>query len=117
MNYSDYEDKQVKKYMQSVEQSIKRDYGEVPDEFELSLMMLADNYNIYLQARTAINTDGVIITVNDTLIKHPMLKVLQDTQISMNKIINSFGLTPLSKSKLKAPQPETDDFTDKFLTD
>jgi hypothetical protein len=46
MNYKSYR-KEVKTYMKKLEKQLKAEYGCIPDEWEISFKMLADNYQMY----------------------------------------------------------------------
>ena len=45
---------------------------------------------------------------------HPLLKVKNDAQSSINKILNQFGATSLAKAKLNVKPADVDDEEDNF---
>ena len=93
--YKDYSE-EVQKYMWEVHKYIKKRYKAIAPEWLGSLAMLADNYSIFIQCRDAIKKDGIM--VNDRFgaqIKHPLIKVQNDAQIQIVKLIAEFGLSTL----------------------
>lgn len=68
-----------------------------------ALSMLAENYNMFIEAGVRIAQDGVMITNSKgDLVKHPLIKVQTDAQIQAVKIMTEFGLTAKSRERLKA---------------
>ena len=69
MTYNNYRE-DVQEYMKSLEYSLIEFYGKVPEEFSISLQMIADDYEIYLDATEMIKSDGIMVE-NDSLGKSP----------------------------------------------
>ena len=107
--YKDYSE-EVQKYMWEVHKYIKKRYKAIAPEWLGSLAMLAVNYSIFIQCRDAIKKDGIM--VNDRFgaqIKHPLIKVQNDAQIQIVKLIAEFGLTPKAATKLNGDDVEEDE--------
>lgn len=75
---------------------------ELHDNYTLSLDLLADNLELYYQARDDIKKNGFRIT-NDKgmIVKNPALQSYNNCQQTIIKLINSFPTNPLSKAKIK----------------
>ena len=112
-------DKRVKKYIDAVKKRIIADYGELPDEWSAQIQQLEDLYTCYLEASDTQKTANIVTQINDgkTECKSTYFTVMLDCISAMKKVIAEFGLSPRAKSMIKTPTVETDDFTDKFLSD
>lgn len=112
-------DKRVKKYIDAVKKRIISDYGEVPDEWSAQLQQLEDIYSCYIKASDRQRDTEITTKINNgkTECKTVEFTVMLDCINSMKKIIAEFGLSPRAKSMIKQPESQTDDFTDKFLSD
>lgn len=99
--YKDY-DIQVQEYMKNVIDCLKQDYKDIPASWRISLDLIADNYDIYLKAKKLVKAEG--ISAQDSkknTIVNPSLKVMNTAQDKILKLLSSFALTPLSRSKMK----------------
>lgn len=105
-------------FLKSTLNYLKHKYGTVNDEWMPTLVILADNYELYNQCKTQIAKDGLMIQDRfGSLAKHPLLKVQNDSQIQIIKLLNEFGLTPKAASKLNVEEMEEESELTKFLND
>ena len=106
--YSKY-DKQVQDYMQNVIDCLKQDYKNIPSSWRISLDLIADNYAIYLKAKNDVMENGLLRkdTQNRTF-KNQSFSLMMATQNVIMRLLSSFGLSPMSKSKMK--NMDTEDF-------
>lgn len=111
---------QAQKYVKSVRKSIIRDYDEVPEEWEAQLQQLEDLYSHYLNAQDYLNgCESLITSINDgkTACTDPHFNIIIQCIKSMDKILKTFGLTPVSRKKLKGSSStptDEEDFLDEL---
>ena len=107
---------QAEQYVKSVRRAIKLDYSEVPSEWEAQLTQLRDLYHMYLKAADRARTEDPVVQINGGKTSAPNMNfnVMVQCTASMDKIIKSFGLSPMSRKKLKGSQPidDEEDFMD-----
>ena len=109
---------EVIKYMWSVHKFLLNKFGYISDEWFLSLQMLADNLNMFFKCRDQIAEDGIYVKNKfENLDKHPLIKVQNDAQIQIIKLLNEFGLSPKSVARLKIEENEEDDLLNDLLND
>lgn len=109
---------EVVKYMWSVHKFLLNKFGYINDEWFLSLQMLADNLNMFFQCREQIATDGIFVENKfGNMDKHPLIKVQNDAQIQIVKLLNEFGLSPKSVGRLKVEDNEDDELLNQILND
>lgn len=109
---------EVVKYMWSVHKFLLNKFGYINDEWFLSLQMLADNLNMFFQCREQIATDGIFVENKfGNMDKHPLIKVQNDAQIQIVKLLNEFGLSPKSLGRLKVEDNEDDELLNQILND
>lgn len=115
--YERYGD-EVVKYMWSVHKFLINKFGYISDEWFLSLQMLADNLNMFFKCRDQITEDGIFIENKfGNLDKHPLIKVQNDAQIQIVKLLNEFGLSPKSVGRLKIEDTEEDDLLNELINE
>lgn len=88
-------------YLQDVHSFLKSKYGEIQNQWLGQLNQLAYNYDLFLRCQDKIAKDGLMI--NDrfgTLVKHPLLKVMNDATIQCSKMSQFFGLNVYSDGKI-----------------
>lgn len=108
--YSEYSEN-TQQFMGAVERFIKTKYGKLEPHWAGQLDLLATNYEIFTQAKEEIRTNGLLIPNRfGSLEKNPLLRVLTDANIQCFKIVQEFGLSPMSNGKVK--EKEVDDTTD-----
>lgn len=122
MQYRRYR-KEVKSYMKKIETQLKKEYGQVAPEWDITLEQLADSYQLYLNIKEQIEKDGLIkksIRIGkkgepmEVEERHPLFPALFNTQTNINRIVGQFGFTLFSKSRIKS-RPEINDANDDFL--
>lgn len=99
--YKDY-DKRVQDYMQNVIDCLVQDYKVLPTSWRISLDLIAMNCDLIFKAKDDINKNGLLRT--DELkrtFKNQNFQILMNAQTAIVKLLSTFGLTPVSKSKLK----------------
>lgn len=107
--YSMY-DKEVQVTMKYIHSYLIKKYKRISNEWLGPLSMLADNYNIFFKCRNAIKSDGLMILDRfNVLVKHPLIKVQNDAQIQIVKLLNEFGLTVKAAAKLNDVDEEDED--------
>lgn len=105
--YADFSDK-TQKFMNAVEKFITKKYGKIEAHWAGQLMLLASNYDIFIQAQSEVKEKGLLVTNRfGALEKNPLLRVITDANIQCFKIIQEFGLSPMSNGKVK--EKENDD--------
>lgn len=116
-NYEMYGE-EVIAHMWAVHRFLLNKFGYISEEWHLSLQMLADNLNMFFQCRDRIKQDGIFIENKfGNLDKHPLIKVQNDAQIQIVKLINEFGLSAKSVARLKVEDTEEDDLLNTLLND
>ena len=89
------------KYITNVKKYLKEKYGKVNNEWETILEILADNLELYQQCREGIKKDGLLLVAkNGAMTRNPLIKTQLDAQIQINKLLDSFGLTPKAAAKI-----------------
>ena len=94
--------KKADEFILAVSKYIEETQGAVPAEYQISLMMLRNNLYYYMQAYDSCIENGLVYSGKDgrqylTQTWH----VLQDTEKRMMEILKQFGLTTMSRSKIK----------------
>lgn len=85
----------VKKYITDTQQCL-------PDEYELSLRLLADNYQRYLQCADTLKEEGTVFKAgNGRIFINPVYRILKDSESTIQQICKAFGCELFSKSKIK----------------
>lgn len=100
-NFGDY-DKRVQTYMKALFTALYSEYGEIKPEWELSLRMIADTYELYLIGRDSVKKDGLFVLDGLKRVqRNPGATTMLNASSYLQKLTNQFGLTVASKSKLK----------------
>ena len=98
------------KYINAVKKYLKEKYGKVSPEWEQPLEILADNLELYQQCKESIKKDGLLLVAkNGAFTKNSLIKVMFDAQIQITKIIQEFGLSPKSASKINLVDEDDDE--------
>ena len=106
--------KEVEKYITSIKKFLVEKYTTINDEWLLSLALLQDNLYMFFNCKERIKKDGLMITNRfGVQEKHPLIKVQNDAQIQIIKLINEFGLSPKSLAKIKTVEQQ--DTADEFI--
>lgn len=108
MKNNDYST-QTSKYINAVRKYLKQKFGAIAPEWEQPLVILADNLEVYQRCRQSINDDGLMLLAkNGAMTKNPLIKVQQDTQTQIVKLLCEFGLTPKSAAKMNLQADDED---------
>lgn len=99
--YSKYP-KKVIEYMQNLVDCLLQDYGKIPTSWRISLDLIADNYDIYMKAKEAIDSEGLLRKdTHGRTFKNQNINIMNTAQEKIIKLMSSFALTPMSRSKMK----------------
>lgn len=108
--YKDYP-KKVQEYMQNVIDCLKQDYKEIPSSWRVSLDLIADNVDVYLRAKEDIDKNGLLRKDKQgRTFKNQCFPLMTTAQDHIIKLLQSFALTPMSKSKMKNFESDEDLF-------
>lgn len=100
---------QVQIWMQKLVNNLKEELDEIPISYEVSLDLLADAFETYLDAKYQIQKHGILIeSSRGDYIKNPALSALNSSQLFISKLLSQFALTRMSKSKLKENKDNND---------
>ena len=105
---------EVKEYMGYIADALIEKYGDITDTFIISLDLLAHNLEIMKKATEDMDEKG--ITDDDRYHgkkKSAPLQTFFQAQGYVNNILNSFGMHPMSASKIKKNKEEVN--VDAFL--
>lgn len=115
--YKDYLP-EVQAAMWAVHSYLQKKFGNINDEWIMSLMMLADNLQMFIECRKQIKEQGLLISNRfGVLEKNPLIKVQNDSQIQIVKLLNEFALTPKSAEKIKEVEEDDDSPLSLFLSE
>lgn len=113
--YTEYSE-EIQNYMYVIHKFLNKKFGNINDEWIPTLTMLADNLYIFNLCKEQIRKDGLMIVDRfNVLVKHPLIKVQNDSQIQIVKLLQQFGLTPYAICKLKTSENEDDSFLDELI--
>lgn len=100
-------------YMKAVEKFLKEKYSGVNDEWQQPLKMLADNIEVFNKCASEISVQGLMLQAkNGAYCKNPLIKVQNDAQVQIVKLLGEFGLTPKGSAKLNLQSDDEDDLKD-----
>lgn len=100
----------TQKYISAVKKFLKEKYGKVAPEWEQSLILLADNIQMYQDCKEEIKQTGLMVVAkNGCYTKSPLLKVLIDCQVQITKLVQEFGLSPRSQAKINLVDDDNDE--------
>lgn len=115
--YKDYS-AEVQAAMWAVHSYLQKKFGNINDEWIMSLMMLADNLEMFINCRKQIKEQGLLISNRfGVLEKNPLIKVQNDAQIQIVKLLNEFALTPKSAEKIETKEEDDDSPLAMFLNE
>lgn len=97
---------------------LKKEYGVLRDEWQLSLDLIAQTYETYLMAYLAVKKDGVYTKdIKDRVQRNPALTVMNNSQAYLQKLLTQFALTPMSKSKMKKSDEQSVESTEDYIAE
>jgi len=113
--YSGYRD-EIQEYMNYIVESLLDKYGEVYPHYIVSLDVLAMNLDIMFQAKETFKNEGFQHADHQgKQRKSGAVQAFNTAQQAAMKIMNQFGLNPMSASKIKDNKTERD--TKNYLED
>lgn len=100
---------EAKEYIQSVLQMLEEN-GIIEDVDDAAIKMLAYNYSTFIKANKIIEDEGLtVVSDRGNIAEHPAVKIGRDAQSQALKVMQEFGLTAKSRSKLpKLNTPDTE---------
>ena len=101
-------------YIKNVETYLKEKYGDIKPSWIGLLDSLAFQYNLYQLSKVGIEENGLVTQTNRGVAPNPCIKILNDANIQVQKLVNALGISPMAESKLKV---EAADDTDDFLNE
>ena len=101
-------------YIKNVEDFLKDKYGEIKPSWIGLLDSLAFQYDLYQLSKVGIVENGLVTQTNRGMAANPCIKILNDANIQVQKLVNALGISPMAESKLKV---EAADDTDDFLNE
>lgn len=104
--YRNY-NKEVQKSMRSTEKYLINKYGNISEEWNTTLILMADNLDLYCQCKESIKENGIFD--KSTYKKNPLLSTCKDLQATIIKQIQHLGLTPYASSKIGSLNQEGQD--------
>jgi len=103
-------------FMNAVEKHLTDKFSKIETQWDGLLMMLADNYELFFNCRQQIKKDGLMIQNRfGNYDKHPLIKVQNDAQIQIVKLVQEFGLSPRSIAKINVENNDEDEFLKKLV--
>lgn len=113
--YSKYNE-DIQKYMDYIVDSLFDKYGEVYPHYLISMDVLAMNLDIMMQAKGIFDKEGFHHgDHNGVQRKSGAVQAFNTAQQAALKIMNNFGLSPMSASRIKDNKLERD--TQNYLED
>ena len=99
----DSEPEEVKEYMYDLIDQLVRDYGVIDPSWTVSLDMICDWYNVYVQARNDIKDTGVsFLSSRGDYRPHPSVSAMNTASSQIQKLLSTFAASPYQKSKMKS---------------
>ena len=105
--------KEIKEYINSVEEYLKDKYGNVNNEWKAVLYLLKDNLLLYEECKESIKENGIYF--KEYAKKNPLLSTCKDLQATILKQVQHLGLSPYSVSKIKITENGEEDELLKFF--
>jgi P27 family predicted phage terminase small subunit len=108
--------KQVRDYMENLVTSLTNQYGEINDEWRVSLDLIAYNYDIIIKCQKDIEENG-FEKVDDRgrMSKNSCIAICNKSQEILIKLLSAFGLNIMSKSKLRNIDTTNDETLEDLL--
>lgn len=98
----------AKEYMKDVIQKLE-DNGLIEKVDNAALQMLARNYSTFIKASKQLEKDGLtVLSDRGNIAEHPCVKIARDAQNSAMKVMQEFGLTAKSRTKVTAKKEVED---------
>ena len=85
------------------------DNGLIEKVDNAALQMLARNYSTFIKASKQLEKDGLtVLSDRGNIAEHPCVKIARDAQNSAMKVMQEFGLTAKSRTKVTAKKEVED---------
>lgn len=109
----DREPQEVREYMSDLIDKLVDDYGVIDPSWTVSLDMICDWYNVYVQAREDIKSTGVsFLSSRGDYRPHPSFSAMNTASSQIQKLLSSFAASPYQKSKMKSLEKHGSDIYD-----
>nr|WP_320038865.1 P27 family phage terminase small subunit [uncultured Bacteroides sp.] len=103
-------EKETVSYMAAIRTFLIKNFGEINEEWKGSLLILEQNFNLFIKCKNQIEVDGLTVTDRfGALVKHPLIKVMQDANIQVIKLTDLFGLSLKSNQNLSINDKKEDE--------
>lgn len=101
--------KEAKEYMKTVISKLEE--TRVLEDVDIAALdMLARNYSMFINASKQIEKEGTtFINTQGNVTKHPAVTIAKEAQVQAVKIMQEFGLTAKSRSKLPKLEKKEED--------
>ena len=101
--------KEAKEYMKTVMSKLEE--TRVLEDVDIAALdMLARNYSMFINASKQIEKEGTtFINTQGNVTKHPAVTIAKEAQVQAVKIMQEFGLTAKSRSKLPKLEKKEED--------
>jgi P27 family predicted phage terminase small subunit len=103
--------KETENYIEKINHYLIEKYSEIKPEWELLLSLLEDTYDEYLDMKALLEETGMFNP--KTYKKNPLIASIKDARATINKMVQHFGISPYSDSKIK--KLNEDDSTEDFI--
>lgn len=103
--------KETENYIEKINNYLIEKYSEIKPEWELLLSLLEDTYDEYLDMKALLEETGMFNP--KTYKKNPLIASIKDARATINKMVQHFGISPYSDSKIK--KLNEDDSTEDFI--
>lgn len=91
--------KETENYIEKINHYLIEKYSEIKPEWELLLSLLEDTYDEYLDMKALLEETGMFNP--KTYKKNPLIASIKDARATINKMVQHFGISPYSDSKIK----------------
>ncbi len=93
---------QVQDWMSKLYTTLVEEIDIIPEGWMVQLQMLAQQMELYLKAKAEIDENGILIKDSrGGKVKNPAVSVLNATALTICKLVASFGLNRLAKSRIR----------------
>lgn len=104
--------KKTRDFIRAIVDTVVDSKGEILAEYGAQIDLIATNYEIILEATENIQADGMFNQNRfGDKIANPAIKVLNDAQIQLQKLLNEFNLTKKGRLRLSGEDDTDDNYT------
>lgn len=114
---SKFKYKETEDYVENVVKYLKHQYTDLKPEWKGLLSMLASTYDTMLLAQEDIDARGIVVVTSKGVVASPAIKIKNDCQVRLEKIMSELTLSPKSQMKLGiiTKSDGEDDFIDALM--